>query len=263
MRYIFLILITTILSANILDDYNIYKAQDSYSNSDLNSTIKYYKNIDNKSDTIKYNLANALYKQKKYDEAISYYSKITSKDMLFKKHHNLANSYAKLGKLDTAIKNYEEALKIQDDKDTKFNLDLLKKKKKQQDKKNKNKKNKKNKKDKNQDKKRKSDKQKDQKDDMDKEDKKDEKTSSNKKQDEIKEKKDNKSNNKDKAKKAKQEQIKKQDANITKEENLKNTQLSNLEEKKWSKLLNNKELNTLMIPLKNKGSNDEKYIKPW
>jgi len=256
MRYILLVLITTFLNANISDDINIYKAQDAYNNKNLKQSEEYYKKISEKSDEIKYNLANILYKQKKYDEAISWYSEIASQDMLYKKHHNLGNAYAKLGKEDTAIKNYKEALKIQDDKDTKFNLDLLKNKKKKEEQK-------KNKKKNSKDKKRKSDKQKDKKDDMDDEDKKDEKTTSNKKQAQIKEKKDNKSKNKDNAKNSKKEQIKKQDENITKEENLKNTELSNLEEKRWTKMINNRELNTLMIPLKNEGENNDENIKPW
>jgi len=251
-----LICFISFVNASISDDINLYKAQESYTKKDLLQSEKYYKNIDNMSDTVKYNLANVLYKQKKYDEAISYYSEIASKDLLYKKHHNLGNAYAKLNKLDTAIKNYEKALKIQNDSDTKFNLDLLKKKKEQ--KKNKNKNNKKNK-----DKKKQNSKDKNKDDDMDKEDKKDKKTSSDPKKDEIKEKKDNNSKDKQKAKDSKKEQLKKQDANITKEENLKNTKLSNLEEKKWAKMLNNRELNTLMIPLKNKGEKDEQNIKPW
>jgi len=255
MRYIILVFITTLLSANINDDINIYKAQDAYVKNDLSSTIEYYKKVEDKTDEIKYNLANTLYKQKKYDESISWYSEIANKDMLFKKYHNLGNAYAKLGKLETAIKNYKDALKIQNDKDTRFNLELLQKTKKQQDKKNKNNKNKDNKKKKQNGK--------DKKDAMDDEDKKDKQTTSNKKQDKIKEKKDNKSNLQDKAKNSKKEQIKKQDANITKEENLQNTEISKLEEKKWSKMLNNRELNTLMIPLKNKGENNEQNIKPW
>ena len=257
-KYIIIIAsLFSILNADLIDDYNTYKAQDSYVKKDLDKSIEYYKKIDNKTDEIKYNLANDLYKQKKYDEAISWYSEIASKDLLFKKYHNLGNAYAMLNKIDTAIKNYEEALKIKNDKDTKFNLDLLKKKKKEQEKKDK-----KNK-DKNKDKKKQNSKEKDQKDDMDEEDQKDKKTSSNPKKEQIKEKKDNVSNNQDKAKKAKQEELKKQDAKKTKEENINNTDLSQLEERKWSKMLNNKELNTLMIPLKNKGEKDEQNIKPW
>ncbi len=53
-----------------------------------------------------------------------------------------------------------------------------------------------------------------------------------------------------------------QDNNNTKEQNIKNTDLSHLEEKRWTKMLNNRELNTLMIPLKNKGKKNEN-IKPW
>jgi Ca-activated chloride channel family protein len=261
-KYIIIIAsLFSILNGDIIDDYNTYKAQDSYVKKDLAKSIEYYKKIDNKTDEIKYNLANDLYKQKKYDEAISWYSEIASKDLLFKKYHNLGNAYAMLNKIDTAIKNYEEALKIKNDKDTKFNLDLLKKK--EQEKKDKKNKDKQKNKDKNKDKKKQNSKDKDQKDDMDKEDQKDKKTSSNPKKDQIKEKKDNVSNNQDKAKKAKQEELKKQDAKKTKEENINNTDLSQLEERKWSKMLNNKELNTLMIPLKNKGEKDEQNIKPW
>jgi hypothetical protein len=40
-------------------------------------------------------------------------------------------------------------------------------------------------------------------------------------------------------------------------------ELSDLEEKKWSQMLGNREIKTLMIPISNNGEKNEQNIKPW
>lgn len=57
---------------------------------------------------------------------------ITDKNLSFEKFQNLVNTYANLNQIDKAINSYENALEIRFDKDTKFNLDLLKNGKKEQ-----------------------------------------------------------------------------------------------------------------------------------
>jgi hypothetical protein len=43
-----------------------------------------------------------------------------------------------------------------------------------------------------------------------------------------------------------------------------NNTLTNKEEKRWNKMLKNRKLNTLMIPLEKKGKNDDtEQINPW
>lgn len=127
-----------------------YQAND-FSKAELN----YRKAIDIKSDNYKakYNLANALYKQKKYKEAAEAYEAITNEAPTNQQkasiYHNLGNNYAQQKEWEKSIKNYKEALKINpNDDETRYNLkyaqDQLKKQQ-QQNQQNQNKQNKDNK----------------------------------------------------------------------------------------------------------------------
>ena len=55
------------------------------------------------------------------------YNKISLKRLEYKKMHNLGNSYAKLNQVKRSISYYTKALEVKYDKDTKSNLDFLKK----------------------------------------------------------------------------------------------------------------------------------------
>jgi len=57
---------------------------------------------------------------------------VCKKELEFEKYANMGNTLAHLKKIDEAIKAYEKALKIKEDKDVRFNLELLKKLKKNQ-----------------------------------------------------------------------------------------------------------------------------------
>ncbi len=140
MRYILLTLLLTIFTSasSLLDFKYLDDAKEAYIKKDYKDAERLYSKIEN--DNAKFNLADTLYREKRYKDAIDIYNSINSKDLEFKKLHNIGNSYAKLNKIDEAIKSYEDALKIKDDEDTKFNLELLKKKKKEQEKKKKKKK---------------------------------------------------------------------------------------------------------------------------
>ena len=76
-----------------------------------------------------YNLANILYKQKKYKEAIKRYESIKSDDrnLEFNRLHNLGNAYAKNKQYKNAIESYKNALKIKNNEATKQNLEKVKK----------------------------------------------------------------------------------------------------------------------------------------
>ncbi len=255
MRYIILTLLLTIFSsASLLDFKYLDDAKEAYLKKDYKKAEELYNKIEN--DNAKFNLADTLYREKKYKDAIDVYNSIDSKDLEFKKLHNIGNSYAKLNKIDDAIKSYEEALKIKDDKDTKFNLELLKKKKKQQEKK-KNKK-KDDKKDKNnKDKKSNNQKEQNQKNRENKNSK-DKKSQKNKE----KENKDKNSNKEKEKKNAKQEK-QKDKKNKMKENNKTQPPISNMEERKWQKMLNSRGVNTLMLPLsRGKGDNRDEE-NPW
>lgn len=149
MRYLIILLIAVYSYGGILDFNYLNNAKTAYKKGDFKSASENYSKVN--SDEAKYDLANSFYKQKKYQKALDIYKSISNKDLEFKKLYNMGNAQAHLGKIDDAIKSYKSALKLKDDKDAKFNLDLLKKQKKKDEKKKKQ--DKKNKKDKGQNKK--------------------------------------------------------------------------------------------------------------
>ena len=130
---ILLNLFTLLLSASMLDFLDLKRAKEAYQQGNYKEAVKDWAKVD--SDEAKFNKGDALYRAKRYREAIDTFKSIKDEKLQFKKLHNLGNSYANIGKIDEAIKSYEEALKIKEDKDTRYNLELLKKKKREQQKK--------------------------------------------------------------------------------------------------------------------------------
>ena len=260
MRYILLTLLLTIFTSasSLLDFKYLDDAKEAYIKKDYKDAERLYSKIEN--DNAKFNLADTLYREKRYKDAIDIYNSINSKDLEFKKLHNIGNSYAKLNKIDEAIKSYEDALKIKDDEDTKFNLELLKKKKKEQEKKKKKQQKDKNNKNKKEDKKR------DKKKKKNSQDKKDNKNSQNRekqdknsKEDKDKKKEAEEKSKKDKEKKEEKEKNKERKLN---EANQTKAPISNMEERKWQKMLNKRGVNTLMLPLSRGGKKNEEE-NPW
>ena len=260
MRYILLTLLLTIFTSasSLLDFKYLDDAKEAYIKKDYKDAERLYSKIEN--DNAKFNLADTLYREKRYKDAIDIYNSINSKDLEFKKLHNIGNSYAKLNKIDEAIKSYEDALKIKDDEDTKFNLELLKKKKKEQEKKKKKQQKDKNNKNKKEDKKR------DNQNKKNSQDKKDNKNSQNRekqdknsKEDKDKKKEAEEKSKKDKEKKEEKEKNKERKLN---EANQTKAPISNMEERKWQKMLNKRGVNTLMLPLSRGGKKNEEE-NPW
>ena len=136
--------------------------------------IEYLKALEKKPDDSKWNFnrADALYKQKKFDESVEKFKEIadktTNKIEKSRALHNLGNSFLMKNKLDESIAAYKDALRSNPkDLETKYNLlYAMNMKKKQQDQKKKDDKNKDKNKDKDKDKDK--DKNKDQKKDQDK-----------------------------------------------------------------------------------------------
>lgn len=88
-----------------------------------------------------FNLAGALYKQGRYDDAAATYQKLaqdgTDTERQASTYYNMGNTYVKQRKLDEAIEAYKNALRLTpDDKEAKFNLAYAKKLKQDEDKKN-------------------------------------------------------------------------------------------------------------------------------
>ncbi len=257
--FIAILMVSSILSASLFDFSYLSDAKEAYAQKEYEKAEKLYQKVEG--DESKFNQADSLYMQKKYKEALDIYDSISDEKLAFKRLHNMGNSYAQLGKIDKAIESYEKALKIKEDEDTKFNLEFLKKKKKEQEKKDKKDKDKKDKdkkdKDKKNDKNKKDEKNRDSKDKKDKESK--DKQDKKKKEDEEKKKQEEQKKKQEEQKKKQEDKDKQpQESNQTKAQ----PPISNMEERKWQKMLNQKGVNTLMLPLNNKGENSDKK-NPW
>ena len=268
-------LLSTTLFGGLLDFQKLEHAKSSYEEGKYSESVQQYNAVDDKSDALHYNVGNAYYKDKKYDKAIAEFKQVQTPELKPKALHNMGNAYAQSKKVDEAIKAYEEALKLSDDEDTQFNLDLLKKEKKKQQKQDKKDQNDQDKKDQqNQDKKdqkkkdqqnqdKKDQKQNDkkskdqQKNDQKSQDQKDQKSKENQenkqkeksKEQEAKEK-------KEREEKAKEEKKKKEEAEAAQGEP-KALPISDMQERKYEKMLDKRGIKTLMVPLKTQGGHDD------
>jgi Ca-activated chloride channel family protein len=200
------------VEAGLLDFVELNKAKKAYENAEYEKASAIYAKHAELSHNAQsyYNAGNSLYKQKKYKEAIESYQKarFDSDALRAKNAANIGNSYVKQGTpedLKKAVESYEKSLKIKEDKETRENLNVVKKElqrqKKEQEKKDKQKKQ--------DDKNKKDDKNKDEKKGDKKEDKKQDKESKDKKDkdDKSQDSKDEKSEDKE-GQKSKDEQDK-------------------------------------------------------
>jgi len=127
--------------AGLLDFQKLHDAKAAYLNENYNKSISLYEDFAIESPEAVYNLANSLYKEKKYERALKVYNKVSTDDKEFKAKalHNSGNTHVKLKQYEEALKSYEEALKLKEDKETKENYEAVKKfleeQKKQDDKK--------------------------------------------------------------------------------------------------------------------------------
>ena len=149
---IFLFFIINIFSLNAF--YNNFLWKDLYEKKWFSNSVEYFEKAWN----IEwfYNKANALYKQKKYIEAIKEYKSILwdeKNDLNFRINHNIANTFyriweeekdstKKIKNWEESIKYYTDALNIKYDEETKKNLEFVLEKIKKQKEEEKNKDNK-------------------------------------------------------------------------------------------------------------------------
>ena len=153
------------VEAGMLDFVDLKEAKEAYEKGEYKKSAKLYENYATQTNNGEayYDAANSFYKQKDYKKALELYKKATfdTEEKRAQNKANIGNSYAKSGELKKAVSAYEDSLKIKEDKDTRENLEAVKKlikeqeKKKKQNKENKqkNKDNKKNKNNKKNDKK--------------------------------------------------------------------------------------------------------------
>ncbi len=231
------------LEASILDFNEIKDATNAYNNKDFKTASNKFKDFINTQEG-KYNFANSLYEEKKYQSALDMYKDITTsnENLEFKKLHNMGNTYVKLNDLENAKKMYEKALKIKDDKQTKENLEIVKNalKKNNQNQDNQNQNDNKN----NDNKNKKNDTQ---------------KQNNENKENDTKEQVDNEKQNKqdDLNKKEKSEEKEASQSKISDEI------LSKKEEKKWLDLLENKKIPILLKKVETKNNSKDNSSSPW
>ena len=120
--------------AGLLDFMHLDEAKKAYEQKDYEQSAKIYDDYAKNSNHNEsyYNAANALYKQKKYREAIQNYEKAKFNDKISraKNFANIGNAYAKMSNevnLKKAVESYERSLKLHEDKDTRENLEAVKK----------------------------------------------------------------------------------------------------------------------------------------
>jgi len=240
------------VKAGLLDFMELDKAKDAYLSKNYKEASTIYEDYAQKTNNGEsyFNAGNAFYKDKNYKKAIESYKKATfdTKDLRAKNYANMGNAYASSSKekdLEKAVQSYEKSLKIKDDKQTKENLEavkkVLKKKKKKKKEQQQNKKS-------NKDKKKSKDNSKKQ---DDKKSSKDSKDKSKKESDEKKSKKDKKKSDKQKNNSDKKPQASK----------IKKSKMSDAEEKKWMQKLNMQK-SSYMYKL-NKSNKENYDEKPW
>lgn len=93
--------------------------------------VEYRKAADKKADSFEaaFNMADALYKQKKYDEALQQFSALAkeekNKERLGEIFHNIGNTLLAMEKTDESIEAYKESLRNRPDaEETKYNLEF-------------------------------------------------------------------------------------------------------------------------------------------
>lgn len=217
-----------LIASSIFDFKTIKEANKAYENQDYNKALKEFEKLDS-NEFRDYNLANSLYKENKFKEAIDIYKNIktSSNDLEFKKLHNLGNAYAKNSDFQNAVDSYEKALKLKNDSTTKENLQLVKKllDNKKDDNKNQNKQ------------------------DEQKNNKENQKQEENKEDSSPKDENKTKKQNKENQKNSKNEQLEQKE------------EISNFEEEKWLKELENQKTNSMLKKMES--SKDDSISNPW
>ena len=104
------------------------------------SEVEYRKALDKEeaSYAAAFNLADAMYKQKKFDEALQQFTSLskdqTDKERLGELFHNIGNTFLSQQKLDESIEAYKESLRNRpNSQETKYNLEFARKMKQEQE----------------------------------------------------------------------------------------------------------------------------------
>ena len=133
MRILFIFILLVPFFGNAQSKKNhLRNGNDLYEDSLFNDAeMKYRKSLEKDQDyfAASYNLADAIYKQERYEESSTLFEalkdNVKDKNQLSKVYHNLGNSLLKQQKLEESIAAYKDALRNNPtDKDTRHNLAL-------------------------------------------------------------------------------------------------------------------------------------------
>lgn len=110
-----------------------------FANQEYQKALEHYRSAETglpESPELNYNIAGALFKEGKYEEAVELFGEgMNASDINLEanSHYNLGNTYFRMGDFQNAISSYQKALEINpDDLDAKFNLELARKRLKEQ-----------------------------------------------------------------------------------------------------------------------------------
>lgn len=236
--------------ASILDFQTLNDAKEHYENKEYKESSKLYEKVVSNAQGY-YNLGNSYYKQGKYEKAIENYNKVVTEkaDLEAKKLHNLGNAYAKLGQLQEAKKVYEKALKLKNDEETQHNLDEVLKALKEQEQQN----NQQNEQEQNQ-----------QESNKNQEQKNKENKESSQNQEKSQEKNQNSEQEQDTNEKSQEQKSEQKQNQQASQQQMQQAEISDLEEHKWLKSLQNQNQKTLLRKF-DSSSDDEasSASSPW
>ena len=111
----------------------IRNGNDLFENNDFEKAeVEYRKALETKDDSYEaaFNLGDALYKQKKYEEALQQFANLaekeTDKQRLGELYHNIGNTFLAMNKLDESIEAYKKSLLNRPtSQEKKYNLEFL------------------------------------------------------------------------------------------------------------------------------------------
>jgi Ca-activated chloride channel homolog len=108
----------------IIREGNTLYQQGNYAQAETEYSRAVRKNVN--SFEAQFNLADALYKQERYDEAIDILDKLVQKESdqgnLAQLHYNIGNCYLKQNKFEKSVEEYKNSLRAKFDKEAQYNL---------------------------------------------------------------------------------------------------------------------------------------------
>jgi Ca-activated chloride channel family protein len=111
-----------------MDFYYLDKAEKQFDLKAYDTSAKSFSKV-SPSTISYYNIGVAYYKAKKYKDAMRYFGAIETRDKTLKKYlfYNMGNCAVQLKRYDRAMAYYRQALTLGEDKDARYNLQLLQK----------------------------------------------------------------------------------------------------------------------------------------